>query len=84
MSWPADRPRQFKLYSSDLEWQRLEYITKEEGCSSAAILRGFIHTRYEELYGSLEDPLAAADALVELARKLRSLASGRKMSLGPR
>jgi len=82
MSWPADRPRQFKLYLSDEEWERLEHITEEDGCSMADVIRGFIHLRYEELYGSLENPLAAADALVELARKLRSMAKRQKLSLG--
>jgi len=81
MSAPRTRPRQFKLYLSDEEWHRLDYVMEVDGCSAADALRGFIHSRYEELDGFREDPYAVVDALVELARRIRSLARRGKLPL---
>jgi hypothetical protein len=69
------RPRQFRFFLSDREWEKLIDLTDAEDVSAADVVRALIHRRHEEIFRK-EGPdwLAAAETLAELSRKLKALA----------
>ena len=76
-----ERRRQFKFRLSDDEWEKLLIVAEEADAPAADVFRAFIERRYEELMqpelgASWDECSAAADTLLALSRRVRSLGKG--------